>query len=32
MAVSGINKYMDVDAKNGRNLMSKHQIQPECGE
>ena len=32
MAYGGLNKYMDADAELGRNLVSKHQIQPEYGD
>ena len=31
MAYDGINIYMDAAAEIGRNLVSKHQIQPEYG-
>ena len=27
-----INKYMNAAVEIGRNLVSKHQIQPDCGE
>ena len=30
MACDGLNEYMDAAAELGRNLVSKHQIQPEC--
>ena len=33
MAIEGINdKSMDAAAERGGNLVSKHHIQPECGE
>ena len=32
MAYGGLNKYMDAAAELGRNLVSKHQIQPEYGD
>ena len=32
MAYGGLNKYMDGAAELGRNPVSKHQIEPECGE
>ena len=32
MAFGGLNKYMDATAELGRNLVSKHQIQPEHGD
>ena len=32
MAYGGLNKYMDAAAELGRNPVSKHQIQPECGD
>ena len=30
--VVGVGKYMDAAVNIGSNPMSKHQIQPECGE
>ena len=32
MAYGGLNKYMDAAAELGKNLVSKHQIQPEYGD
>ena len=32
MAYSGLNKYMDAAAEIGRNPVSKHDIQPDCGD
>ena len=32
MAYDDIHKYMDAAAEIGRNPVSKHQLQPECGE
>ena len=32
MAYGGLNKYMNAAAEIGRNPVSKHQIQPECGD
>ena len=31
MAYGGLNKYMDAAAEVGRNLLSKHHIQPAYG-
>ena len=32
MAYDGLNKFIDAAAELGRNLVSKHQIQPEYGD
>ena len=32
MAYGGLNLYMDAAAELGMNPVSKHQIQPECGD
>ena len=32
MSYGGLNKYMDAAAEIGRNLVRKHQIQPEYGD
>ena len=32
MAYGGLNRYMDATAELGRNLVSKHHIQPEYGD